>query len=96
MGSGSAFLIGGPGADVLKGGSGKNSYLVQGNDKIEGSNGVDLIYIRRPKANVTLKNCSRNSCRASDSEAYNGDPAFSSTITKGDVLIFLDGREILS
>ena len=95
-GSGDDILIGGPGADVLKGGGGKNSYLVQGNDDIQGSDGVDLIYIRRPKANVTLTNCSRNSCRASDSDAYNGDPAFSSTITKGDVLIFLDGREVLS
>ena len=94
--SGDDILIGCPGADLLKGGSGKNSYLLQGNDEIQGSDGVDVIYIRRPKANVNLTNCSRNSCQASDSKAYNGDPAFSSTITKGDVLIFLDGREVLS
>ena len=90
--AGDDILIGGPGDDVLKGGSGKNSYLLQGNDEIEGSDGVDVIYIRRPKANVNLTNCSRNSCQASDSKAYNGDPAFSSTITKGDVLFFSMGE----
>jgi prepilin-type N-terminal cleavage/methylation domain-containing protein len=95
-GSGDDILIGGPGADVLKGGSGKNSYLIQGNDQIEGTDGVDVIYIRRPKANVSLSNCRRVICKASDANAFNGDPAFSISIRKGDVLIFLDGREVLS
>ncbi len=95
-GNGDDTLIGGPGADVLKGGNGKNSYLIHGDDDIQGSDGVDVIYIRRPKANVTLTSCNRVSCRVSDQKAFNGDPAFSATITKGDVLIFLDGREVLS
>ena len=89
------MLIGGAGDDTLRGGSGKNTYLIQGDDTVEGSDGVDIIYIKRPKANVNLSRCSKASCVASDSSSYNGDPSFEATITKGDVLIFLDGRNRL-
>ena len=91
-GAGDDVLIGGAGDDILRGGSGKNIYLIQGNDTIEGSNGVDIIYIKRPKENVSLTSCSQTSCIASDNSTYNGDPPFEANITDGDVLIFLDGR----
>ena len=94
-GAGDDVLIGGAGDDTLRGGSGKNTYLIQGDDTVEGSDGVDIIYIKRPKANVNLSRCSKASCVASDSSSYNGDPSFEATITKGDVLIFLDGRNRL-
>ena len=86
------MLIGGKGDDVLKGGSGKNTYLIQeGDDTIEGGDGIDIIYIPKPKAEVELKNCSKTRCVAS----YKGEQSFEATITKGDVLIFLDGRNRL-
>ena len=94
-GAGDDVLIGGAGNDILRGGSGKNNYLVEGNDTIEGSDGVDIIYIKRPKANVSLGSCSKKECVASDSSSYNGDPSFEANITKGDILIFLDGRKRL-
>ena len=94
-GAGDDVLIGGAGDDTLKGGSGKNTYLIEEDDTIEGSDGVDIIYIRRPKANVSMSNCSKSKCTVSDDSSYNGDPKFKATITKGDVLIFLDGREAL-
>ena len=95
-GNGDDILIGGPGADVLNGGNGKNSYLIHGNDHIEGSAGVDIIFVRRPKKNVNLNSCSNSTCKISDSNSYNGDPPFHATITRGDVVIFLDGRKILN
>ena len=86
------MLIGGKGDDVLKGGSGKNTYLLQeGADTIEGGDGVDIIYIPTLKADVELKSCSKTRCVAS----YKGEPGFEASITKGDVLIFLDGRNRL-
>ena len=91
-GAGDDVLIGGAGDDILRGGSGKNIYLVQENDTIEGSNGVDIIYIKRPKENVNLGSCSQTSCIASDEDSHSGDPPFEANITDGDVLIFLDGR----
>ena len=94
-GAGDDVLIGGAGDDTLKGGSGKNTYLIEEDDTIEGSDGVDIIYIRRPKENVSMSNCSKSKCTISDDNSYNGDPKFKATITKGDVLIFLDGRETL-
>ena len=42
-----------------------------------------------------MSNCSKSKCTVSDDSSYNGDPKFKATITKGDVLIFLDGRETL-
>ena len=95
-GAGDDTLIGGEGNDTLRGGSGKNTYLVEGDDNIEGSNGIDIIYIKRPKADVSLSNCSKASCVASDSNSYNGDPPFEASITNGDILIFLDGRQKLN
>ena len=86
------MLIGGAGNDILRGGSGKNIYLVQGNDTIEGSEGVDIIYIKRPKANVSLSSCIQTSCVASDDNSYGGDDPFETNITDGDIIIFLDGR----
>ena len=94
-GAGDDVLIGGAGDDTLKGGSGKNTYLIEEDDTIEGSDGVEIIYIRRPKSNVSMSNCSKSKCTISDDSSYNGDPKFKATITKGDVLIFLDGRETL-
>ena len=94
-GAGDDVLIGGAGDDILRGGSGKNIYLVQGNDTIEGSNGVDIIYIKRPKANVSLGSCSQTSCTVSDENSYSGDIPFEASITNGEVLIFLDGRKRL-
>ena len=94
-GAGDDVLIGGAGDDILRGGSGKNIYLVQENDTIEGSNGVDIIYIKRPKENVNLGSCSQTSCIASDEDSHSGDPPFEANITDGDVLIFLDGRKRL-
>ena len=86
------MLIGGEGDDVLKGGSGKNTYLIQeGSDIIEGGDGIDIIYIPKLKADVELKSCSKTKCVAS----YKGEPGFEATITKGDVLIFPDGRNRL-
>ena len=91
-GEGDDVLIGGKGDDVLKGGSGKNTYLIkEGADTIEGGDGVDIIYIPRLKADVELKSCSKTRCVAS----YKGEPGFEASITKGDVLIFLDGRNRL-
>ena len=91
-GEGDDVLIGGKGDDVLKGGSGKNTYLLQeGADTIEGGDGVDIIYIPTLKADVELKSCSKTRCVAS----YKGEPGFEASITKGDVLIFLDGRNRL-
>ena len=95
-GNGDDILIGGPGADVLNGGNGKNSYLIHGNDHIEGSAGVDIIFVRRPTKNVNLNSCSNSTCKISDSNSYNGDPPFNATITRGDAVIFLDGRKILN
>ncbi|KZR89939.1 prepilin-type N-terminal cleavage/methylation domain-containing protein [Synechococcus sp. MIT S9508] len=94
-GAGDDVLIGGAGDDILRGGSGKNTYLIEGNDTIEGSDGVDIIYIKRLKENVSLGSCSKKECVASDSSSYNGDPSFEANITKGDILIFLDGRQRL-
>ena len=88
-------MIGGAGNDILRGGNGKNSYLIKGDDTIEGSDGVDIIYIKRPKENVNLNSCSEASCVASDSSNYEGDMPFTAEITKGDVLIFLNGRKRL-
>jgi len=91
-GAGDDVLIGGEGDDFLKGGSGKNSYLVgKGEDTIEGSDGVDIIYIPRDKGDVSLGSCSKEQCVASQK----GEQAFKATITKGDILIFLDGRKRL-
>ena len=91
-GEGDDVLIGGKGDDLLKGGSGKNTYLLQeGADTIEGGDGVDIIYIPTLKADVELKSCSKTRCVAS----YKGEPGFEASITKGDVLIFLDGRNRL-
>ena len=91
-GEGDDVLIGGKGDDVLKGGSGKNTYLLQeGADTIEGGDSVDIIYIPTLKADVELKSCSKTRCVAS----YKGEPGFEASITKGDVLIFLDGRNRL-
>ena len=91
-GEGDDVLIGGEGDDVLKGGSGKNTYLIQeGADIIEGGDGIDIIYIPKLKDDVELKSCSKTKCVAS----YKGEPGFEATITKGDVLIFLDGRNRL-
>ena len=94
-GAGDDVLIGGAGEDTLRGGSGKNTYLIEGNDTIEGSDGVDIIYIKRPKANVNLDNCSKESCLTSDESSFNGDEPFEASITNGDLLIFLDGRKKL-
>ena len=94
-GAGDDVLIGGAGDDILRGGSGKNSYLVEGNDTIKGSNGVDIIYIKRRTENVNLGSCTKEKCIASDSSNYNGDPSFEANITEGDILIFLDGRRRL-
>ena len=95
-GAGDDTLIGGERNDTLRGGSGKNTYLVEGDDNIEGSNGIDIVYIKRPKADVSLSNCSKASCVASDSNIYNGDPPFEASITNGDILIFLNGRQKLN
>ena len=59
----------------------------EGADTIEGGDGIDIIYIPKPKAEVELKSCSKTRCVAS----YKGEPGFEASITKGDVLIFLDG-----
>ena len=91
-GEGDDVLIGGEGDDLLKGGSGKNTYLIQeGADTIEGGDGIDIIYIPKLKADVKLKSCSKSKCVVS----YKGESGFEATITKGDVLIFLDGRNRL-
>ena len=85
-------LIGGDGSDKLIGGNGKNRYLIKGNDDIAGGSGVDIIYVPRPIKKVTLENCSAETCLVHDKNSYNGDPPFDVRITKGDLLIFLDGR----
>ena len=92
-GAGDDVLIGGAGDDLLRGGNGKNAYLVEGNDTIIGSDGVDIIYIKRPKENVNFGSCSKASCFVSDNSSYNGDTPFEANINQGDVLIFLDGRK---
>ena len=92
-GDGDDVLIGSGGDDILRGGNGKNTYLIEGDDTIEGSDGVDIVYIKRPKENVNLNSCSEASCVASDSSNYEGDIPFTAEITKGDVLIFLNGRK---
>ena len=94
-GNGDDVLIGGAGDDTLIGGNGKNIYLVEGDDTIEGSEGVDIIYIKRPKENVSFDNCSQTSCSVSDTRSYEGDDPFEINITEGDILIFLDGRKKL-
>ena len=92
-GAGDDVLIGGAGNDILRGGSGKNIYLVEGDDTIEGSDGVDIIYIKRRKADVNLGDCSQTNCVASDNSSRNGDDPFETNITEGDILFFLDGRK---
>ena len=79
----------------LRGGNGKNSYLIEGDDTIEGSDGVDIIYIKRPKANLDLESCTQESWAISDNSSYNGNSAFEAAITQADILIFLDGRNKL-
>ena len=95
-GDGDDVLIGGAGDDTLIGGNGKNIYLIEGNDTIEGSEGVDIIYIKRRKEDVSFGNCSQTSCSASDANSYEGDDPFEINITGGDILIFLDGRKRLN
>ena len=92
-GAGDDVLIGGKGDDTLIGGSGKNTYLVgEGEDIVEGSDGVDIIFIPKIKSELSgLDSCSKSNCEVTDSSA----PGFTATITKGDVLIFLDGRKRL-
>ena len=91
-GDGDDVLIGGAGNDRLIGGNGKNTYLVEEDDTIEGSDGIDIVYIKRPKANVNLESCSRASCTVSDDRSYDGDNPFEANLTQADILIFLDGR----
>ena len=91
-GAGDDVLIGGKGRNVLRGGSGKNSYLAgAGEDTIEGSDGVDIIYIPRARGDISLGSCTKAKCVVSQS----GKTPFKATITKGDVLVFLDGRRSL-
>ncbi|MDC0315680.1 prepilin-type N-terminal cleavage/methylation domain-containing protein [Synechococcus sp. AH-551-G15] len=92
-GAGDDVLIGGKGNDTLIGGSGKNTYLVgEGDDIVEGSDGVDIIFIPKPKSDFSeLDSCSKSNCVLTDSS----EPGFTTTITNGDVLIFLDGRKRL-
>ena len=94
-GAGDDVLIGGAGDDTLIGGSGKNTYLIQGDDTVEGGDGVDIIYIKRPMANVNLGSCSQASCSVSDNNSYDGDDPFEANITDGDMLVFLDGSKRL-
>ena len=94
-GNGDDVMIGRAGNDILRGGNGKNSYLIEGDDTIEGSDGVDIIYIKRPKANLDLESCTQESCVISDNSSYNGNGAFEAVITQVDILIFLDGRKKL-
>ena len=91
--AGDDVLIGGKGDDTLIGGSGKNTYLVgEGEDIVEGSDGVDIIFIPKSKSELSgLDSCSISNCVVTDSR----EPGFTATITKGDVLIFLDGRKRL-
>ena len=92
-GAGDDVLIGGKGDDTLIGGSGKNTYLVgEGEDIVEGSDGVDIIFIPKIKSELSgLDSCSKSNCEVT----YSSAPGFTATITKGDVLIFLDGRKRL-
>ena len=94
-GAGDDVLIGGAGDDTLIGGSGKNTYLIQGDDTVEGGDGVDIIYIKRPMANVNLGSCSQANCAVSDDNSYDGDDPFDANITDGDMLVFLDGSKRL-
>ena len=94
-GAGDDVLIGGAGGDTLIGGSGKNIYLIQGDDTVEGGDGVDIIYIKRPMANVNLGSCSQANCAVSDDNSYDGDDPFDANITDGDMLVFLDGSKRL-
>ena len=92
-GAGDDVLIGGKGNDTLIGGSGKNTYLVgEGDDIVEGSDGVDIIFIPKPKSDFSkLDSCSKSNCVLT----HSSEPGFTATITNGDVLIFLDGRKRL-
>ena len=64
----------------------------KGEDIVEGSDGVDIIFIPKSKSELSgLDSCSKSNCVVTDSS----EPGFTATITKGDVLIFLDGRKRL-
>ena len=62
---------------------------------VEGGDGVDIIYIKRPMANVNLGSCSQANCTVSDDNSYDGDDPFDANITDGDMLVFLDGSKRL-
>ena len=88
-GDGDDVLNGGAGDDTLRGGNGKSTYLT------EGSDGVDIVYIKRPKSNVYLNSCSEASCTILDNKSYNGDNPFEANLSQADILIFLDRRKKL-
>ena len=48
-------------------------------DTVEGGDGVDIIYIKRPMANVNLGSCSQANCAVSDDNSYDGDDPFEPT-----------------
>ena len=84
---GDDVLIGADGNDQLEGGSGENRYLPgDGNNTITGGDGLDVVFFDGDKADYTgLNSCTRTTC----SITINNQ---TTTITKGEVLVFRDGR----
>ena len=84
---GDDVLIGGDGNDQLEGGSGENRYLPgDGTNTITGGAGLDVVFFDGDKADYTgLDACTRTTC----SVTINNQ---TTTITKGEVLVFRDGR----